>query len=120
MKRKLKRLTVFNFATAKKWWDDERNKEKHVRSFNVQTDLEDDGVRLDMCLDLETLLTDRAVCVFANDKRSLYLHKGYEWHFIYKADYRRSNCAKLSDWILIRVVKEGKRACKKQLKGLFV
>ena len=120
MKKKLKRLTVFSFATAKKWWDDERNKEKHVRSFNVQTDLEDDGIRLDMCLDLETLLTDRAVCVFANDKQSLYLHKGYEWHFIYKADYRRSNCAKLSDWILIRIVKEGKRACEKQLKGLFV
>lgn len=116
----MKRLTVFNFATAKKWWDDERNKEKHVHSFNVQTDLEDNGVRLDMCLDLETLLAKRGVCVFMNDKRSLYRHKGYEWHFIYKSDYKRANCSKLSDWILIRVVKEGQRSCERQLKGLFV
>ena len=116
----MKRLTVFNFATPKKWWDDERNKEKHVRSFNVQTDLEDDGVRLEMCLDLEALLMNKAICIFTNDKRSLYQHKGYEWHFIYKSDYKRLNCSKLSDWILIRVVKGGQRSCERQLKGLFV
>lgn len=116
----MKRMTVFSLATAKKWWDDERNKEKHVRSFNVQTDLEDNGVRLDMCLDLETLLASKGVCMFANDQRSLYLHKEYEWHFIYKADYKRANCSKLSDWILIRVVKKGKRSCERCAKGLFV